>query len=80
VTDVAVQLQKQYGDRMTFIHQEVYVDNEVKLGLRKPLRQLRLRTEPWLFTLDRRGRIAARVEGAFGVNAQRAAIEAAPRE
>jgi hypothetical protein len=36
-----------------------------------------LRTEPWLFTFDRRGRAAARLEGAFGVNAFRRAVQAA---
>jgi hypothetical protein len=30
VTDIAAQLQKQYGDQVTFIHQEVYVDNDLK--------------------------------------------------
>jgi len=42
-----------YGDRMTFIRQEVYVDNEVSKGLRPPLKAFGLQTEPWLFTFDR---------------------------
>ena len=31
------QLKQKYGDRVEFIHQEVYVDNVVEKGLRKPL-------------------------------------------
>lgn len=77
VVDIELQLKAQYGDRMTFIHQEVYVDNQVQKGLRKPLLDLHLQTEPWLFTIKRDGTIAARIEGSFGVNAFQAAVEAA---
>ena len=64
---------------MTFIHNEVYVDNNAAKGLRPQLLAFRLQTEPWLFTFDREGRIAARLEGAFGVRDAQAAIEAALR-
>jgi hypothetical protein len=77
VTDIELQLQSEYGDRMTFIHQEVYVDNDPNKGLRPPLRAFHLETEPWLFTIDKQGRVAARLEGSFGVNAFREAVEAA---
>jgi hypothetical protein len=77
VTDIAAQLQKEYGDRATFIHQEVYEDNDVQKGLREPLREFGLRTEPWLFTFTRDGRVAARLEGSFGNGAFRQAVEAA---
>ena len=77
VVDIAQQLKSKYGDRMEFIHQEVYVDNDVKKGIREPLRRFGLQTEPWLFTIDRRGRVAARLEGSFGFNAFDAAIKAA---
>jgi hypothetical protein len=79
VTDLELQLEHSYRDRMAFIHQEVYVDNEVDKGLRPQLQAFHLRTEPWLFTFDRQGRVAARLEGAFGVNAFRRAVEAALR-
>jgi len=74
VVDIALQLKETYGDRMAFIHQEVYVDNEVAKGLRPSLRAFNLRTEPWLFVVDRRGRITSRLEGSFGFNAFQAAI------
>ncbi len=77
VVDIALQLRQKYGDRMEFIHQEVYVDNELEKGLRPPLKALGLETEPWLFTLDRDGRVAARLEGSFGVRSFEDAVEAA---
>jgi hypothetical protein len=77
VVDIAAQMEKEYGDRVQFIHQEVYVGNDISKGLRPPLRAFRLQTEPWLFTFDRRGRVAARVEGSFGSRAFRRALQAA---
>jgi len=77
VVDIAAQMKSEYGDRMEFIHQEVYVDNDIAKGLRPPLRSFGLQTEPWLFTIDREGRVAARLEGSFGKEAFRRAVEAA---
>jgi hypothetical protein len=77
VTDIAAQMEKRYGDEMVFIHQEVYEDNTVENGLRKQLRAFRLRSEPWLFTFDRDGRVAARLEGSFGNGAFERSIKAA---
>ena len=37
VTDMELQMKSKYGDQMTFIHQEVYVDNDINKGLREPL-------------------------------------------
>jgi hypothetical protein len=79
VVDIELQMKQQYGDRMTFIHQEVYRDNQVNQGLRPSLRAFNLQTEPWLFTIDRQGRIAARLEGSFGVKEFEEAVKAALR-
>jgi hypothetical protein len=79
VVDIALQLKAKYGDQIEFIHQEVYVDNEPAKGLRPPLVAFGLSTEPWLFTVDRTGRIAARLEGSFGLRAFEEAIQAALR-
>jgi hypothetical protein len=79
VVDIALQMKQEYGDKMAFIHQEVYEDNQVNKGLRAPLKAFDLQTEPWLFTIDRDGRIAARLEGSFGVKEFRQAIQAALR-
>jgi hypothetical protein len=77
VTDIAVLLQHQFGNRIEFIHQEVYVNNQPTKGLRPQLGAFHLRTEPWLFTINRHGLIAARLEGSFGVNAATKALQAA---
>ena len=67
VTDIALQMESKYGKKMTFIHQEVYVDNNPQKGLRPPLQQFHLQTEPWLFVVNKRGIITARLEGSIGV-------------
>jgi hypothetical protein len=69
VVDIALQLREKYGDRMEFIHQEVYVDNDPNKGLREPLRRFNLQTEPWLFVVNKDGKITARLEGSIGVKA-----------
>jgi hypothetical protein len=79
VTDIAVELEHEFGNRVTFIHEEVYVNNQPSKGLRPQLKAFHLQTEPWLFTVNRRGVIAARLEGSFGLNGFRQAIEAALR-
>lgn len=77
VTDIAAQLKRDYGDEMEFIHQEVYVDNDPNKGLRPPLETFDLPSEPWLFTFDEQGRVAARLEGSFGLTAFEEAVQAA---
>ena len=79
VTDIMVELQHQFGQRIVFIHQEVYVDNQPTRGLRPQLKAFGLETEPWLFTVNRNGVITARLDGVFGINEARAALEAALR-
>jgi hypothetical protein len=77
VTDVALQMKAKYGDRIDFIHQEVYKDNNVSAGLRPPLEAFHLRTEPWLFVINKDGKITARLEGSFGVTAFENALKTA---
>ncbi len=77
VTDIAVSFEHQFASRITFIHEEVYVDNDPSKGLRPQLKAFHLETEPWLFTVNRQGIIAARLEGAFGANEFKQALEAA---
>lgn len=75
VVDIAQQLEREYGDRMEFIHQEVYVDNDPANGLRDPLKKFGLRTEPWLFVTNAEGEVTARLEGSFGIGAFTRAVE-----
>ena len=77
VVDVALQMKAKYGDRVEFIHQEVYKDNDPNKGLREPLEQFNLPTEPWLFVVGKDGRITARLEGSFGLSAFDKALNSA---
>jgi hypothetical protein len=77
VVDVALQLRARYGDQVEFIHQEVYSDNDPGKGLRKPLQQFNLPTEPWLFVVGKDGKITARLEGSFGLDAVEQALKTA---
>ena len=79
VTDIMVALEHEFAGRITFIHEEVYVGNDPSKGLRPQLTAFRLHTEPWLYTINANGVIAARLDGAFGVQEARAALEAALR-
>ncbi|MEI7888723.1 MAG: hypothetical protein WCI34_00315 [Actinomycetes bacterium] len=76
VTDLLLQLQANYGANLVAIHEEVYKGNKPPT-LRPQLDAFGLVTEPWLFTVGRDGRIKARLEGAFGINAMNSAIKAA---
>ena len=62
---------------MEFIHQEVHRDNDPNKGIRDPLVRFNLRTEPWLFVVDEDGRVTARLEGFFGLDAFELALEPA---
>ena len=79
VTDIMVALEHEFGGRIAFIHEEVYVDNNPGKGLRPQLTAFHLHTEPWLYTINARGLITARLGGAFGVDEARAALQAALR-
>jgi glutathione peroxidase-family protein len=65
VVDIVAQTQAKYGDKVAFIHQEVYADNDPNKGVRPQLTAFHLRSEPWTFVIDRQGRVATRFEGAF---------------
>jgi hypothetical protein len=67
VVDVAEQLKQQYGDKVAFIHMEIYNDNDPSKQVRPQVDAFHLPTEPWLFAIGRDGRIKAVIEGAFGV-------------
>ncbi len=79
VVDIAEQVKAQSGGGTAWIHMEIYRDNEVERGFRPQVLQWRLPTEPWLFAIDRSGRIAARLEGAFSPRELERALRAAQR-
>lgn len=77
VADVAEQVKSERGDEAVFIHQEIYRDNEIDKGFRPQFAAWKLATEPWLFAIDREGRVAARMEGAFSADELNEAVDAA---
>jgi hypothetical protein len=77
VVDVAEQAKHEYGDKAAFIHMEIYNDNDPGKGVRPQVRAFHLPSEPWLFTIDRRGVVREPVEGAFGLKLMHEAVDKA---
>ena len=76
VVDIAEELKAESRGQAVFIHQEIYRDNTIAPGclegtrpesqcFRPQVIAYHLPTEPWAFAIDRRGKIVARLEGAF---------------
>lgn len=74
--DIVEEVKSRIGDSGTFIHMEVFKENDGTKGVRPQLRAFNLETEPWAFIIDRNGRISARFEGAFGADELTRAMEA----
>jgi hypothetical protein len=66
VVDVAQEAQEKFGGQASFIHMEIYNENDPGEGVRPQVREFHLPSEPWLFAINREGRISSAVEGAFG--------------
>ena len=77
VVDIAEEVKATHRGPTAFIHMEIYRNNEPEAGLRPQVERFGLPSEPWAFAIDRRGRIAARLEGAFSARELRAAVAAA---
>ncbi len=75
VVDAAEQVKSEFGDRVAFIHQEVYRDNDVNKGLRPQMLAYKLPTEPWLFVIDKQGKITTVFEGPFSTGELTTAVE-----
>lgn len=50
------------------IHVEVYEDNDPAKGVNRWMKEWNLPSEPWVFVVDRDGRIAAKFEGSVSVD------------
>ena len=71
VVDVSEQVKAEYGDDVAFIHMEIYEGNQYDPKdpkFRPQVEAFGLPTEPWLFVIDKDGKIATRIEGAFSVS------------
>lgn len=88
VVDIAEELKNETKGAADFIHMEIYRDNTIKPGclegtrpqtecLRPQVLAYHLETEPWAFAIDKHGRIAARLEGAYSKAELEDAIKAA---
>jgi hypothetical protein len=75
VTDIAEQVKQEFGDRVAFIHQEVYNDNQISDGPRPQMTAYGLSTEPWLFVIDRTGEVSTVLQGPFSVQELEAAVQ-----
>jgi len=65
VVDIAEEVKASYDGDAEFIHMEIYNDNELDKGFREQVIKWKLPTEPWAFTIDRDGKVAASLEGAY---------------
>jgi hypothetical protein len=75
VVDVAEQVKSETKGDVAFIHNEIYNDNNPNKGLRPQLAAYGLETEPWIFIIDRSGKVVQRFEGALSVDELKQAVE-----
>ena len=75
VTDIAEQVKQEFGDRVAFIHQEVYNNNQISDGPRPQMTAYDLDTEPWLFVIDRTGKVSTVLQGPFSVQELDTAVQ-----
>jgi hypothetical protein len=88
VVDIAEELKSESKGQAVFIHQEIYRNNTIAPGCLEGTRPesecfqpqvlaYHLPTEPWAFAIDRKGKIVARIEGAFSKGELQAAVKRA---
>jgi len=80
VVDVVSAVRKRAASKgVTFIHVEIYADNDPAKGVNQWVSQWRLPTEPFTFVVDRTGVIRTRFEGAFSTGELERAVAAVRR-
>jgi hypothetical protein len=79
VLDIAEQVKAEHPGGAEWIHMEVYNGNDLNKGFRPQLVKWHMTSEPWVFTIDRKGRIAARIEGAFSADELKKAVDLAAK-
>lgn len=80
VVDVAQEVKDQHPGQAEWIHMEIYNNNQLNDGFRPQVSAFHLPTEPWLFAIDRHGRVAARIEGAYSARELEAALQKAVKD
>jgi hypothetical protein len=80
VVDIAEEVRHaRPSDDVAWIHMEIYNNNQVNDGYRPQFLRYHLPGEPWLFTVNRKGKIAAEIEGAFSASELEKAVDAAAK-
>src|SRR4051794_39826476 len=80
VVDIAEQVKHEHPkDDVAWVHMEVYNNNQLNDGYRPQFLRYHLPTEPWLFTIDKNGKVASRIEGAFSADELEKAVDAATK-
>jgi hypothetical protein len=88
VVDIAEEVKAESKGGAAFIHMEIYNNNTIAQGcldgtrlvnqcLRPQVLAYHLPTEPWAFAIDRKGKIVARLEGAFSKGELQSALKLA---
>ena len=75
VTDEAEQVKQEFGDKVAFIHQEIYNNNRISDGPRPQMQAFHLSTEPWAFVIDKTGKVSTVLQGPFSVQELEAAVQ-----
>jgi hypothetical protein len=74
VVDIVEQVKAGAPKGVDFIHQEIYKNNKVNDGVRPQLAAWHLQSEPWVFVIDKSGKVSSRFEGAFSVGELQRAV------
>ena len=80
IVDVALQVQSEYGDRVNFLHNEIYNENDLNKGMRPEVEAFGLPMEPYTFVIGADGRVVAQLAGPFDQAELRSAIDSALAE
>jgi hypothetical protein len=80
VVDIAEQVKHaRPKDDVAWIHMEIYNNNKITDGYRPQFLRYHLPSEPYLFTVNRQGKIAAVLEGAYSAAELEKAVNAATK-
>ena len=77
IVDEVEQVKDDVGDKAAFVHMEVFQENKLERGYRPQLKRFGLTSEPWIFGIDRSGKVVARLQGAASVAEIRALADTA---
>jgi hypothetical protein len=76
VVDIAEQVKEETDADVSFIHMEIFQDNQFDNGPRRQVEAYNLPTEPWVFVFDADGTVSTAIEGAFSTEELREAVDA----